>query len=118
MATLITEENGQLVLTKYESAPPRKVTRLAFNQRFTQEERVTIDLASIDNPAADMPSRQLSAALRDMRLQVNSATFIDLDRPDTRAGVQQLEAFGILAPGRALEILDTPLTEEEVYRER
>ena len=45
--------------------------------------------------------------------KVNAATFIDLDRPDTRAGVQALEAVGILTEGRALEILDTPIDAQE-----
>lgn len=32
---------------------------------------------------------------------------------DTRAGVQVLEAAGMLAEGRALEILDAPVQPEE-----
>lgn len=95
--------------------PPevRRVTRLAFWQRFTQPERVSIDLSSIDDPAATQAAREQAAALRDLRTQVNSATFIDLDRADTRAGVQQLEAMGLLATGRVLEILDTAVQEAE-----
>ena len=42
-----------------------------------------------------------------------AATFIDLSRADTRAGVQMLETAGLLAAGRALEILDAPVTPEE-----
>lgn len=91
----------------------RRITRLAFDQRFTQSERIGIDLASIDDPAATTTDRQQAASLRDMRSQVNNATFIDLDRPDTRAGVEQLEAIGLLALGRAAEILDAPVMPEE-----
>ena len=42
-----------------------------------------------------------------------AATFVDLLRPDTRAGVQMLEAAGLLAEGRALEILDAQILPEE-----
>lgn len=97
------------------SPPTRRVTRLAFDNRFTQDERIGIDMASIDNPQASYAQRQLQAALRDMRRQVNNATFIDLDRLDTRAGVQQLENIGLLATGRAAEILDNPVQQAEAY---
>ena len=45
--------------------------------------------------------------------KVNAATFIDLARPDTRSGVQALEAGGVLAAGRAAEILDSDIMDEE-----
>jgi hypothetical protein len=92
---------------------PRRITRLAFDQRFTQAERIAIDLASIDDPAATTETRQRAASLRDMRHQVNNATFIDLDRPDTRAGVEQLETAGLIGVGRAAEILDAPVQPHE-----
>ena len=43
------------------------------------------------------------------------ATFIDLSRADTIAGVNALETAGILADGRANEILTNPITSEEEY---
>ena len=79
---------------------PRHITRLAFLQRITMNEHVAIELASIHDPASD------TATLRKMLQLVNAATWIDLDRPDTRGMVQQIEAMGMLEPGRALEILD------------
>lgn len=90
-----------------EPAPElRHITQLAFLSRFTDPEAITIDLASIGaTPQAAGMRRYLS--------KVNAATFIDLDRPDTRAGVQALEAVGILTEGRALEILDTPIDAQE-----
>jgi hypothetical protein len=48
---------------------------------------------------------------------VQSASYIDLDRQDTRNGVLGLEAAGLLAVGRALEVLDTPLTPLETFKE-
>ena len=44
---------------------------------------------------------------------VNAANWIDLDRPDTRAMVEQIEAMGLLAAGRAAQILDGEITDIE-----
>ena len=92
----------------------RKITVLAFRNRFTQAEKVAIDLSSIDDPAATMPARQLAASLRVMASDLTVATFVDLDRSDTRVGVQSLETYGIIGVGRASEILDTPPTALEI----
>lgn len=91
-----------------------KLTVLAFRNRFTQAEKVAIDLASIDNPAAPIEQRQMSAMLRVFMADLHAATFVDVSRPDTRAGVQQLEAYGIIGSGRAAVILDTPPTAIEL----
>ena len=87
----------------------RRITRLAFLNRFTDAEAIGIDLAS---QGATIPA----ASMRRYMQKVNAATYIDLQRPDTRAGVQALEAAGLLAAGRAAVILDTEPTEEELYR--
>ena len=89
------------------------ITRLAFRSRFTTAEKVALEIAGLDNPAASMPARAQAAALRANQADLAAATFVDLARPDTRAGVQMLEAAGLLAAGRALEILDTPVTPME-----
>lgn len=88
------------------AAALRHITRLAFLQRFLDSEAVAIDLAS------QGPTPQAAAMRRYMQL-VNAATYIDLDRPDTRAGVIALESAGLLQQGRAVEILDTPLSAAE-----
>jgi hypothetical protein len=95
--------------------PPVKITKLAFRNRFTQNEKIAIEIAALDDPTALMQQRAMSAALRASQQDVAVAQFIDLTRVDTRAGVQQLEAAGLLAVGRALEILDTEPTEQEVW---
>ena len=87
----------------------KQITRLAFRNRFTQAEKVLLEIASLDNPAASMPTRQQSAALRVYLADVAVATKVQLERADTRAGVLQLESLGLLAAGRALEILDAPV---------
>ena len=101
-------EDGVLVLV-----PDTRVTRLAFRNRFTQAEKVALELAALDDPTAPMPQRQLSAAIRANMADTAAAAFIDLGNPDARAGVQMLEAGGLLAAGRALEILDAPVQPEE-----
>jgi hypothetical protein len=91
------------------------ITKLAFRNRFTQAEKVSIEIAGLDNPAAAMQQRAMAAALRANQADVAVATFIDLKRADTRAGVQTLEAAGLLAAGRAAVILDTTPTAEELF---
>ena len=91
----------------------RRITVLAFRNRFSMNEKVAIELASADNPSADMQTRVLSATLRSFLSDAYKATYIDLDRPDTRGGIMSLEQFGILTSGRALIILDAPVTELE-----
>lgn len=90
-----------------------RITRLAFRNRFTQAEKIAIEMAALDNPAATMADRQNAAALRASMKDQENATFIDLSRPDTRAGVQNLEAMGLIAAGRAIEILDAPVQDIE-----
>ena len=95
--------------------PPRHITRLAFRNRFTQLEKIGLEIAQLDVPTAPMPQRAQAAALRASQNDVNASTFIDLDRADTRAGVQVLEAAGLLAAGRALQILDAEIQPHERY---
>lgn len=73
---------------------PRPVTKLAFMERFTDEE-----LAAI-----------YAAAKTDVRVEVwmdkmKLASEIDLADPRTRAGVEALEALGLIGQGRAAEVL-------------
>lgn len=104
-------EDGALAL-----APDTRVTRLAFRNRFTQPEKVMLELAALDDPTAPMPQRQQAAAIRAHLADVAASSFVDLSRPDTCAGVQQLEAWGLLAAGRALQILDDPILATEAYK--
>ncbi len=86
----------------------RKITRLAFLTRFTDAEAVQMDLASVG-------ATPTAAGLRRAKEKTLAATFIDLERADTRAGVLALEAVGLLAAGRALTILDGPIQENERF---
>ena len=89
-----------------EAPVERKVTRLAFLNRFTDAEAIALDLASIGATVE-------AASIRRYMQKVNAATFIDIERDDTIAGVNQLEAVGLIGPGRAEVILTAPITELE-----
>lgn len=94
---------------------PARITKLAFRNRFTQAEKIAIEMAALDNPSAPMAQRQLAAALRAQLADQRDATHIDLSRQDTRGGVQALEQAGLIGVGRAAVILDEPPTEAEVW---
>jgi hypothetical protein len=82
-----------------------RVTRLAFKQRFTTEERIAIRDAAQTNPL-----------VYDFEDLVNAATYIDLQRSDTINAVNAIEQAGLIAEGRAVEILTAPITDIERYR--
>lgn len=90
------------------------ITRAAFRSRFTQSEKIAIELAGLDDPSATMEARSQAAAIRTYQKDVDAAEFIDLTDPATAGGVQALEAAGLLAAGRAAEILTAPVQWSEL----
>lgn len=94
---------------------PIRITKLAFRNRFSISEKITIEIAALDKPTGSPAERQGAAMLRVFLDDVRVANHIDLTRPDTRAGVEQLESLGLLAAGRAAAILDAPPTDEELW---
>lgn len=107
--TCYADPDRLLVLVPEPVAENRHITKLAFRNRFLQVEKIGLELAALDNPAGTSPERTQAAALRTYLKDLEVATYVDLARPDTRAGVQFLEAAGLLAAGRAAVILDTPI---------
>jgi hypothetical protein len=89
------------------------LSKLAFRNRFTSAEKVGIEIAALDDPAAAMPQRALAASLRANQADLQVAAFIDLSHQSVRGGVQALESVGLLAARRASQILDTLPTDEE-----
>lgn len=88
-----------------------------FRDRFTSAEKINIEMAALDNPAGTMAQRRLAASVRASLADQRDAVYIDLKFAPTRAGVQNMEALGLLGSvGRALAILDTPVTDEERYK--
>lgn len=87
--------NGSLPLTKYQ-----------FRQLRTQEERISCDKfeATYDsNPA--LTDEQI-ATIRTFLRDYAEAQEVRLTDPSTIAGVQLWESLGLIAPGRAEEILN------------
>jgi hypothetical protein len=96
-------------LAVVQATVARHITQLAFLSRFTDAEAVGIDLASLG-------ATPQAAAMRRYQSKVSAASYIDLDRADTREGVQALELLGLLAVGRASEILDSEVAPHEQYQ--
>lgn len=92
------------------AAPEQKrITRLAFLNRFTDAEAIALDIAQ-------QGTSILAASLRRFQQKVNAATYIDLALEETVAGVGALEQMGILAVGRADQILNAPVQQNEIPR--
>lgn len=83
-----------------------RMTVYAFLRRFTNDEAVAIDIASYGETV------QAASVRRYMSL-ITNALSIDLDMTELREGVYGLEASGLLTAGRAVVILDTPITHVE-----
>ena len=81
-----------------------RISRLAFKLRMTAVERKAIRVAAESN-----------ADLYDFMDLLSDSTYIDLTRAETIAGIGQLEAAGLIAPGRGDEVLNTPVTQEEQW---
>lgn len=110
---------SQTTLDEWIAANPeviisnKRVTVLAFRNRFTVNEKIATEFAGVDDPAATPQVRQFAAAIRVILRDTDNATFIDLDRPETRQGVNMLEQYGIIGTGRAAIILDSPVLDVE-----
>lgn len=75
-----------------------KLTRLEFRDRFTTDEK-----RAIYNAASS------SVDLKIYLDELSMAEFVDTESPNTISGVQALEVYGIIAAGRAAQILgDAP----------
>lgn len=96
--------NGQTISGTSVS---KKITKLAMNQRFTVAEMLGLMNYVNANPASIV-------ALLLQRLQI--ASFVDLSRTDTQAGVGILVAYGLITSERASIILNTIPTPLELYQ--
>lgn len=96
------------------SAAPAQITKFAFRNRFSTTEKVALELASLDNPTLPMEQRQIAATLRVFIKDLDSAQFVQLDRPDIQQGVLQLVVLGILTAERANQILSSPAENYEL----
>lgn len=83
-----------------------KITRLAFKQRFTTEERLEIRAEAAVNPL-----------VYDFQDLVDSATYIDLENQSAIDSVNALESLGVISIGRASEVLRNPVLGNERWKE-
>ena len=93
----------------------RWITNLAFDNRFTKEERVNIEMAALVDPAMSTEQKRQAVSLQVDLGRAKKASYTDLDRADTQAGVQQFEAYGLIGVGRAAEILADPIAAHEYF---
>ena len=85
-----------------EQEPETTITRFAFRQRFTFEERVAIRTAAESD-------KEVMVWLEDLQ----TASFIDLTRSEATEGAAMLESKGLIDPGRADEVLTEPVQPHE-----
>lgn len=91
-----------------------RLSPLAFLRRFTDEERARFERDSVDDPNDPEEKRLKAARLRMYMDDYKLASYVRLDDPRTIAGVKGLEEAGIIAKGRAKEVLQTPIKDSEV----
>ena len=90
------------------------ITPLAFRRRFTKEERAAIEWAAVDRSDQTNEQRMQAAALRSSLEDQRQATYIDLHDDGVIEGVLGMELLGLLAVGRADEILSAPVQAGEL----
>lgn len=99
-AVLIEEPN-----TEVEIPVSTLLTQFAFRSRFTVAEKAAIELAMLDDPTAQLEMRQQAAMLRAFDKDLSAAEEVDLRLQQLIDGVRALESFGLIAEGRADEVL-------------
>lgn len=87
------------------STGTKKITKLGLRQRLTFTELCAITTAA-----------QTIAPVAALLGNLNVSTYIDLNRSDTRGGVNLLVSLGLLTSDRATEILNTPIQDFEKYK--
>ena len=115
---MIDRRIGNARVVELELAPPDEhthISSIAFRNRFLPAEKVAIELAATVDPAAADNVKQRQATLRShLRDTDNARKGINLASASVRARVQALEAAGLIAAGRAAEILDAPIQPDEL----
>ena len=109
----VSKEALDAFIESYVEKHDRKITVLAFRNRYTMQEKVMMDLLAVEPPNATEQQRLIAASMRVTNADLATATFIDLDDPGTIQGAMALEYFGVLGPGRANAILNDPIQEKE-----
>lgn len=90
----ITDEEAAILTATPAPPPQTQFSSLAFLDRFTQAEQLSVVQATM-----------ISAEVKLWYDRLLAADFVDLEDPRTEAGVDALIMAGLLDPSRKLEIL-------------
>lgn len=110
-------EDGAFVTDGWLPAPPplpeppapiTRMSKLAFQSRYTVAEQVAIELAADGSTQGFTAAQRATLRVLDRALQ--NANEVDLADPRTVQGVQTHVAMGLLSSARATEILDPAWT--------
>jgi hypothetical protein len=95
--------------------PPTEIliSKVALLRRATLTERVALEMAQIDNPAAEIEQRQYAATMRVWMRELEIMKAINLVDPAVILGIQGLESSGLIGRGRAAEILSQVVADDE-----
>jgi hypothetical protein len=100
-----------------ETAPaaPRLITNYAFRRRLLPQEKAAAEfaMAKLYDPTASQMQRDLAAAISANLRDLAEAKYVNLDDPLLAQALQGYEAVGLIAPGRADEIVNAPITDDE-----
>jgi len=88
----------------------RIITELAYRKRFTQAEKVAIQIASYG-------SNPINATLAVNLADLAAARYVHLDRQDSHDSTHALELAGLIGVGRADVILSDPVYSNELLTE-
>lgn len=91
---------------RQQNSNSNKITKLAFRNRFTPAEKLSIETASSNSPAVRVLLKDLDAA-----------TFIELTRRDLKEALDILVIEDLLTEQRLSEILSTDIAQHEIYKE-
>jgi len=92
----------------------RRITKLAFRNRFTPTEKIAFEMAQVDDPTASQDARLIAAGVRVMEKDLAASVYADMNSPAVQAGLHQLEGIGVLGAGRAEEMIWADIEQNEL----
>lgn len=90
--------NHTIKATIEQPVPAREISGVSYLRRFTQAERIAIRSAAAGSAVLD-------DYLKLLDITIAQGGVVNLDDPDTIAAVNMLESVGLIATGRAAEVL-------------
>ena len=100
-------QDGEFVnITPPQTIQKKLITRGMFKLRMTQTERIATRVLAMSGTGSGMIAMDFNDLRRDVPV-------VDLDQQEVKDGINFLEAVDVLGEGRASEILNAEITEEE-----